>query len=225
MAGAITAFVRFGGCDYACIWCDSAHAVLPKHVREAERLTEKEIAERLYELPSRPQWVTLSGGNPALHDLSVLVPRLHALGFKIAVETQGTVAKLWLRDVDHLTISPKPPSSRNMTIILDVDRFFHTIGGGGNSVCLKVVVFDEDDLDYAEMVHRAYPGVPFYISIGTFMGGLLGDYAGGRIDTRDSILDRYRRISEYVVSRPALRDVRVLPQLHALIWPVTDRGH
>ena len=39
LAGVPTAFVRFGGCDYRCTWCDSLHAVLPEDVREAPRMT------------------------------------------------------------------------------------------------------------------------------------------------------------------------------------------
>ena len=34
LAGVPTAFVRFGGCDYRCSWCDSLFAVLPEDVRD-----------------------------------------------------------------------------------------------------------------------------------------------------------------------------------------------
>jgi len=111
LAGMPTAFVRFGGCDYRCSWCDSLHAVLPEHVRGAHRMTPAQIAAALEALPGRPDWVTLSGGNPALLELGDLVALLHAAGRRVAVETQGSVWRDWLGDVDLLTISPKPPSS------------------------------------------------------------------------------------------------------------------
>ena len=38
-AGRVCHFVRFGGCDYRCTWCDSMHAVDPGLVRIADDLT------------------------------------------------------------------------------------------------------------------------------------------------------------------------------------------
>ena len=66
--GAVVTFVRFGGCDFKCSWCDTPHAVLPEHVRELERLDAITISERLNMLDGYARWVVLSGGNvdPAL---------------------------------------------------------------------------------------------------------------------------------------------------------------
>src|SRR3954454_18364888 len=69
-AGLPTHFVRLGGCDYRCSWCDTMYAVDPATVRAtSERLEVAEIVERLGRLDGHPEWVTLSGGNPALHHL------------------------------------------------------------------------------------------------------------------------------------------------------------
>src|SRR3954470_4973626 len=66
-AGIPAYFVRFGGCDWRCTWCDSMHAVDPAEVRaHAERLTATEIVDRLRALPPGPGLTVLSGGNPAL---------------------------------------------------------------------------------------------------------------------------------------------------------------
>src|SRR3954470_24432474 len=65
-AGLATHFVRFGGCDFRCAWCDTMYAVEPAAVRRnAERLSTEEIVERVEVLGGAPRWVTLSGGNPA----------------------------------------------------------------------------------------------------------------------------------------------------------------
>ncbi|MGZ3668149.1 MAG: 7-carboxy-7-deazaguanine synthase QueE, partial [Ktedonobacterales bacterium] len=74
MIGTPTLFARFGYCDYRCSWCDTLYAVLPEEVqRTATQMTASEIRERLRALDPTVPWVTLSGGNPAMHDLSELV--------------------------------------------------------------------------------------------------------------------------------------------------------
>jgi 7-carboxy-7-deazaguanine synthase len=83
MIGAQTHFVRLGYCDLRCSWCDTLYAVLPEQVRElSTQMTPEQIAERLRELNPHTPWVTLSGGNPVMHDLSALVRLLHADGLQ-----------------------------------------------------------------------------------------------------------------------------------------------
>src|SRR5579864_7525809 len=69
-------FVRLGGCDYRCTWCDSMYAVDPGQVRLAARLTEPQILARIKALAAGPNLVILTGGNPALHDLDGLIEML-----------------------------------------------------------------------------------------------------------------------------------------------------
>jgi len=227
LAGVPSHFIRFGGCDFSCHWCDSAHAVLPENVRQASKMLTDEIIIAVLELRDlSADWVTLSGGNPALHDLGKLVEALHSLQFKVAVETQGSMWKDWLSYVDQLTVSPKPPSSRMSNEYLPTfmkkaigveGKHYTDVHSERATICLKVPVYDEDDLDFALGVHWSYPDVPFYISIVTEMGGLRGDFADGRVDTAESLLTRYQRVVQDVLRR-GVSDVRILPQLHYLIW-------
>jgi 7-carboxy-7-deazaguanine synthase len=227
LAGKVTHFVRFGGCDYSCVWCDSSHAVLPKFVRQAERLTTDEIIDRVSALGGDPDWVTLSGGNPVLHNLTELVRKLHhRLGYKVAVETQGTKWQDWLHEVDMLTISPKAPSSGMVASAKDFHNFIGNLPSlpDSTAVCVKVPVFDDRDLEWAKKLHMMYVLFPFYISIVTRMGGLFGDFDGGAIDTTEDIARRYRDMAEKVSNDPALGGVTILPQLHAIAWG-HERGH
>jgi 7-carboxy-7-deazaguanine synthase len=220
LAGSVSHFIRFGGCDFSCVWCDSAHAVLPENVRKVPKLTTSDILDRVDALPPA-EWVTLSGGNPVLHELGKLVTALHDRGYKVAVETQGSTWKDWLREVDMLTVSVKPPSSHmlNMGFETFINRAMHgRVILGYTGICFKVPVYDEADLDFAEHLHALYSAIPFYVSIVTEMGGLFGDFAGGHVDTAGDLLARYNRIAEAVLRRPALRDARVIPQLHYLLW-------
>lgn len=218
MAGRVTHFIRMGGCDYRCAWCDSGYAVLPKEVRaNAEKLREWDIIERLEQLDGDPLWVTISGGNPALHDLLPLVHILHARGKKVAVETQGSIWKPWLEEVDQLTVSPKPPSSEmatkfGMSLPL-LERLSHW-----GKVCLKVPVYDETDYEWAIQVHQMFPEVPFYFSVVTLMGGLDGRFKAGQVDTTETLLERTRWLYERIAADTRARDTVAFPQLHALVW-------
>lgn len=214
LAGQVTHFVRFGLCDYRCSWCDSMFAVEPEEVKaHAERLDVSSIVERLEWLDLAP-WVTLSGGNPAVHDLGPLVKELReTLGLDVAVETQGSRWRSWLRDVDHLTISPKPPSSgmAGLGHLADVDRFIRLARESGVAASLKVVVFDERDLAFALEAARRYPWLAFFISSGTDSMGR---------EPLERTAARYRKVCELVAGdgSPEARRARVLPQLHVVAW-------
>lgn len=229
MAGAVSHFVRFGGCDFRCAWCDSSHAVLPEEVRSTKRKNESEILRDVKALPSAP-WVTLSGGNPALHEVDWLVNLLQLDGYQVAVETQGTIWKPWLAKVDQLTVSPKPPSSGMATpgSRTLLDQFLAQPGlhdGFGPTPVLKVPVFDLKDYEWAVFLHSQYSQLPFYLSIVTAMGGLHGTFNGGKVDTTDDLLARYRKVVDWVLGDPAMMDnVKVIPQLHVLLWG-HERGH
>jgi len=224
MAGRPTHFIRMGGCDYRCHWCDTDIAVLPEKVREEQtRLTAVEIVNQIQDLPKGPKWVTISGGNPALHQLDLLVIDLHRNQFKVAVETQGSMWKPWLNLVDQLTISPKPPSSKmntakNLQLFEGFMGLMMTQYPMGARVCLKIPVFDEVDYEHAIGIHQQWSQIPFYFSVVTKMGGLYGDFSGGEIDTRDTLLDRYKWLAERVAGDARAGDTVAIPQLHALIW-------
>src|SRR4051812_31526998 len=141
-AGIPAYFVRFGGCDFRCSWCDSMHAVEPKAVRtNAERLSATEITERVRTLEDGPSLVVLSGGNPALLGLRGLVNELHAAGYEVAVETQGSIWRDWLGQVDRLVTSPKGPSSGMDTpqVRRQFEAFMARARDAGVPTALKVV--------------------------------------------------------------------------------------
>ena len=204
MIGVPTLFVRLGYCDFKCRWCDSLYAVIPEQVHEnATQMSAAAIRARLDALDATVPWVTLSGGNPVMHDLTELVALLHAGGRKLAVETQGTVFREWLRGCEVVTVSPKPPSSGMETNFAQLDRF-----AALPQANLKVVVFDDADLAYAKGVHLRYPGVLFYLQVGNAVGA----------DDRDALLAKLDWLGGKVLADPALQDAVVLPQLHVLLY-------
>jgi len=61
LIGKPTVFVRTGGCDFRCSWCDTLHAVLPAHRHDWTPMTPEEILARVEELTSGvPVLITLS---------------------------------------------------------------------------------------------------------------------------------------------------------------------
>lgn len=92
-------FVRLGGCSVGCAQCDTDYSV-------AEKLTVGEIGVRCYQAfpHDRDQWVWITGGEPADHDLRPLIAHLKGMGYSVAVATSGS--KRVIPPVDWLSVSP-----------------------------------------------------------------------------------------------------------------------
>lgn len=223
LAGAPTHFIRFGGCDYRCSWCDSMYAVEPEQVRaNAEKLTSAEIIAKIEELDRGPDWITLSGGNPALLDLSDVVQDLQYKGYKVAVETQGSRWRDWLAKVDCLTVSPKPPSS-GMGKKVDVDllRFMDKYPEPRFADCMKIVVFDDTDYAWARKIFATFPDWPAFLSVGTDPIAEWGDEVVKAESIRETLFKvgaRYAWLCEKASKDEAMSHVRLLPQLHVIAF-------
>jgi len=123
LIGQPTVFVRTGGCDYRCSWCDTLHAVDSKFRDDWRPMTAADIFARVRELSGgRPIMVSLSGGNPAIQPLGELIALGKSRGYQFALETQGSIAQDWFAELDVLTLSPKPPSSGMTTDFQKLDE-------------------------------------------------------------------------------------------------------
>jgi 7-carboxy-7-deazaguanine synthase len=229
-------FIRFGGCEFRCDWCDTPHAVLPYAVRANDRLTSDEIVERLRNLAPGPEWVVLTGGNPVLHNLDNLIDKLHSNLYKTSVETQGAKFRDWVTKVDSICVSPKPPSSgvERKRVESSLDMFmgrFRSIPRSlreWSDMFFKVVVFDSTDYDWAKMLHRQYPNMPMFLSAGNDAGKTVGN--PDRVDERTleqvqrDLLRKARWLTNRTMVDRDMRNVRVQAQTHVLLWG-NERGH
>lgn len=219
MLGEQTMFIRFGGCDFRCLKCDSLHAVLPEEVKKnSVRMTVVEIVAALMGVPNRATWITLSGGNPVMHDLDTLIDHLHDCGFKIAVETQGSLWADWLRKCDHVTVSPKGPGMGEEFSVEDFQVYYDKMPFGWS---VKVVIMDNVDIEFAKMLLTTWPKIRdfFYLSLGNPYPPQANDGKGMTAEEiRPKLLNHYTQLVEEILQEPFLHDCKVTPQLHVLFW-------
>lgn len=203
-----TIFVRLGGCDYRCKWCDSMFAVDPAQVKVQSTMMSSDLIVdhvRGVQHSGHCNLVTLSGGNPCIHDLTELVALLGAEGYLTCVETQGSRAPSWLAGVSIISLSPKPPSSGQVTDLYATKQLFSEYLG---KISVKVVVFTESDFDYAlDAFNTLSEAQCFFIQVGTVLGEPVED-----------TLERFRQVSSWLIDCDNAPSVRVLPQLHVLAW-------
>lgn len=211
--GQKTMFIRTAGCDYSCSWCDSSFTWDGSEKHNINWMTADEVWNRLVELGGDTfSHITISGGNPALlPSLGPVVEFLKEKQMTLALETQGSKWQDWLSSIDEVTISPKPPSSGMKT---DFDILANIIQKLMHhpKTCLKVVIFDENDFDYAEMVHQKFPHMPFFLQVGNSW-----------LDADDEsllqyMLKRYEWLIDETMKSKVFKNVKVLPQLHAFVW-------
>ncbi|WP_071394247.1 7-carboxy-7-deazaguanine synthase QueE [Bacillus tuaregi] len=215
--GQKTMFVRTAGCDYSCTWCDSAFTWDGTGKALIKQMDAEEIWQELVSLAGEGfSFVTISGGNPALlPNLSGLIDLLKKKGIKICLETQGSKWQDWFYDIDQLTLSPKPPSSEMKTNFHRLDKIIDRLKLASKieNTSLKVVVFTNEDYDFAKQVHFRYPEIPFYLQVGNDDN-----------QTKDNeqlvshLLMKYEKLIDKVMQDKELHQVRVLPQLHTYIW-------
>lgn len=129
-SGRAAYFVRLGGCDVGCVWCDvkeswdaEAHPVLSLDEIVAEILVTK------------ADFVVITGGEPAMYDLTAITALLHAHGIEIAIETSGCYP---LRgDIDWYCFSPKKFKKPCEDAYAKASE-------------LKVVLYHKSDFEWAE---------------------------------------------------------------------------
>lgn len=218
LIGQPTVFVRTGGCDYRCSWCDSLHAVEPRYKDEWQGMSSAAVFQEIQKLSgNKPLMVSLSGGNPAIQPLGNLIDLGHEKNYRFALETQGSIAQDWFAKLDVLVLSPKPPSSE---MAIDWQALNKCIAAANNSdtpphTILKIVIFDDIDFEWAHQLSSRYPQLEMYLQPGN------PSPAGG--DEMDAPIDTHylqQRMLWLVdkVNAAQWFDARVLPQLHVILW-------
>lgn len=238
--GQQTTFIRFFGCDSRCQMCDSMHSVdgevAKREGYKVEKLTVEEIIQRVLACGSLVPTVTLSGGNPALYDLDDLIDYLHMTGKKVTLETQGTLLQEWFTKVDTFCLSPKGPGMNDLKKGIlspsDVVNLLRYISLRGPTPTLKVVVFDERDVDYLEEIISMLIGVRCFICAQPGNSDVTKKNEGplsiaahklAQETIALQLLHQYRWMCDQFIKHPVLSRVTLLPQLHVLAYG-NERG-
>lgn len=214
LIGEPTVFVRSGGCDYRCAWCDTMHAVDPRFREDWRPMSPEAIWREVERLSGkRPLTVSLSGGNPAIQPFGPLIALGRAAGYGFALETQGSIARDWFAELDTLVLSPKPPSSGMATDWSAFEACLAAAGTGPRAV-LKIVVFDEADYAFAREAAARHPALPVFLQPGNPVEAARSESDGADLP---AMMARMRWLIERTLDDGWFAP-RILPQLHALVW-------
>ena len=136
-SGKAAYFIRLGGCDVGCVWCDvkdswdsSIHPVMD---------TDAIIA---YASKEEGRLAVITGGEPAMHNLTSLCDALHKAHFKVNIETSG--AHPLSGKLDWVTLSPKKFKAPLEENLKRADE-------------LKIVVYNKSDFQWAEQYASKMP--------------------------------------------------------------------
>lgn len=188
MIGRLTYFVRAAGCSLRCSWCDTAWSRNPD---QGEEMSVEDIVALVGDVKN----VCFTGGEPLEQkEAPEFLRRLVELGKTVVLETNGATDISVVPESEHIIISMdvKCPSSG-----MDKTFLMSNMGYMNAKDQLKFVIADRRDLDYAEAFLEAHPTEANVIF--SAVGGL-----------------DIRTLADEVVSKKL--DVRVMPQLHKLIW-------
>lgn len=123
-------FIRLGGCDVGCVWCDVKES-WDASIHPVKTITE--LVDNASFYPGRLAVIT--GGEPLLHNLDELTAALKRAGFETNIETSGSspLSGQW----DWICLSPKKFKFPLPEVIAQANE-------------LKVVIFNKSDFEWAE---------------------------------------------------------------------------
>jgi 7-carboxy-7-deazaguanine synthase len=132
-------FIRLGGCDVGCVWCDV------KDSWDADKHPKYSIEYLITEVKKTPaEIVVITGGEPLMHNLDELTAALKAAGLQTNIETSGAhpLSGNW----DWICLSPKKFKAPLPEILPAANE-------------LKVVIFNNSDFGWAEKYAAAVSSI------------------------------------------------------------------
>ena len=127
--GSAAYFIRIGGCDVGCHWCDV------KESWDAEKHPPTNIESIVTEAKKYSDTIVITGGEPLMWDMEPLTTALKEAGLNIHIETSGAydITGHW----DWFCLSPKKNKLPTKEAASRADE-------------LKVIIYNKDDFRFAE---------------------------------------------------------------------------
>lgn len=201
-AGEPTIFVRLGGCNLRCKYCDTMYANID--LDNTDNVSKETVINIVKDVKTLSRgWiknVTLTGGEPLLNKASdKLILNLCNIGFNVNVETNGTIVPRIHHPNLFYTVDYKCSCSGEREK-MNSDVFYQL---GSNDI-VKCVVANKDDLLEALAMTLKFPFLQFYFSP-----------VYGEIDPKE--------IVDFILHEQ-IYNAKVQLQLHKLIWDPNERG-
>ena len=145
-------FIRLGGCDVGCVWCDVKESWNAD--AHSKYSIEKIVEDAIVSVNSEDKSVNhglavITGGEPLMHSLDQLTAQLQAAGFETNIETSGSspLTGTW----NWICLSPKKFKQPLPEILPMANE-------------LKVVVFNVSDFEWAEaFASKVNPSCKLYL--------------------------------------------------------------
>jgi 7-carboxy-7-deazaguanine synthase len=136
--GSAAYFIRLGGCDVGCSWCDSKFSWNP----DIHPLVDADIIVD-HVMKSGADSVVVTGGEPLMWNLDYLCSKLKKINIRTFIETSGAyhISGEW----DWICLSPK----KNMEPVGDICSLADE---------LKVIIQDREDFEWAEKYRKMVSG-------------------------------------------------------------------
>lgn len=129
-SGSAAYFIRLGGCDVGCVWCDV------KESWNADSHPKFALSQMLeWVINSKANLCVITGGEPAMYDLSLLIDALHQHGVTVNIETSG--AYPIKGNYDWVCLSPKKFKFPIAESLIKANEF-------------KAVIYHPSDIKWAE---------------------------------------------------------------------------
>ncbi len=199
-------FVRFHGCNMRCAFCDTPQPEVPPE--ESLRSIIDKIIDANKD--NKAKNISITGGEPLLHSsfLKVLLPNLREKGYKIHLDTNGTLPdklKEVIGLIDIIAMDIKLPSSTKDRHFWEEHRDFLMISNSKN-VFVKVIMTSEttgEDLNKAvDLIESIGKNIPLILQ------------PVSKFRDFDKIPDNETLVKWQKAALKKLKDVRIIPQLH-----------
>lgn len=195
-------FLRLGGCNLRCLWCDTPYTWDAARFDLRTELATRPTTDVLAEILAAPvKRLVVSGGEPLLQQgpLAWLIDELHAHDWHVEIETAGTVAPVPELRPDRFVVSPKLASSGNDPDKRRAPEALAELVARHGTV-LKFVVASQADLDEVDALVGLQPDAEVWLM--------------PEGSTAAAVLAGLQHLAPHAIAR----NWRLSSRLHVLVW-------